>query len=136
MAQFSLKERVRLINALHPTAKMTLYGLNKLYRANGVRYKAVAYKRCWRRSDDYVNIAKDEAALTHMRQRISQLQSEGSEIIFVDECLFTQQTFKTRTWMVKYANVELRRRSTGEKGCCACLGAISSERGLVDFVLR
>ena len=136
MAQFSLAERVRLVNMLHPTARMTVYGLRKLYRSHGVTYKAVAFKRCWRRPDDLVNIAKDEVVLANMRLRVSQLQHEKREIIFVDECLFTQQTFKKQAWMTRYANVELRRRSTGDSGPCACLGAISAERGLVTFLLR
>jgi hypothetical protein len=95
MARFSLIERVRLINTLHPDTSMTVYKLTKLYKKHEIRYKLVKHKRCWRRDDDTKGREKDELMLDHLRDRVSSLIKADQEIVWVDEVMFTQNTYKS-----------------------------------------
>ena len=57
-------------------------------------------------------------------------------MIFVDECLFTSNTFKTHAWMLKGDNVTLKNKTVAGSRCVACVGGISAQRGLVTSLLR
>ena len=73
LAPFGLRERVKILAALYPDFNITLYRLQRLYKDNGVKFKIVGHKRCWRREEDEANIAKDDEVHRCLKVRVRHL---------------------------------------------------------------
>ena len=58
----------------------------------------------------------------------------GYELVNVDECCFTYRGYSKQEWAPKGVNLILPQKSTmNYRQCVACVGAISSERGKIQF---
>ena len=136
MAKLSLKERVGVINRMFPNQVMSVTRLRRIYANNGVRYKLVKARRCWRRPDDTKNLAKDEVILKSLKSRIDSITAADREVIFLDEVLLSGKHFKRNAWMGRGSNAVVTRTTTLDEGCVALLAAISRERGIISFTFR
>ena len=88
MAPLSKVERVKYINEKFPDTNITLHYLNKLYKANKVRYKdiRVIKRNIYKYSDeDMINMTNK------LREEVKTYKDAGYEIIKVDESLFYAQ---------------------------------------------
>jgi len=60
---------------------------------------------------------------------------QPDDLILVDECIFSQKTFRPCSWAIKKHNVEQRRRMGAQKAV-AVVAAVSATLGLIRYERR
>ena len=84
---------------------MTVAKIKQLYKAHGVTRKQVILKKCWRRPDNFKLIEQDKAKFASGKKMLEKYRNEGQEIIYVDECLFTNKTHKSTAYSARGQNI-------------------------------
>ena len=70
-----------------------------------------------------------------MKEQLIQAKSEGSRVIYVDECIFSSKTQLKRSWSNKHESISYhdQRRSIETM---ALLAGISEEQGLEHYMIK
>ena len=63
------------------------------------------------------------------------MKSEDLPLLFLDEAVFTFNTFKTKAWSKAYSNIVVRDFAIRVR-TQAFIGAITLEDGLIDYVIH
>lgn len=103
-AHLSLSDRVKHHQDGHLNCKLSKYKLRSLYQRHRVSYKIKKVKRAWRRPDD-IKPGQRSEYVPVFSLRVKALQENLIEIILVDECVFSQKTFKPMTWSKKRVKI-------------------------------
>jgi len=67
--------------------------------------KVVRVHKCFRRENDTKKCDDDNKVFAELKMAITRLKKFDSEIIYVDECVFSSKTYKNVAWMSRYDNV-------------------------------
>jgi len=105
--------------------KLTVYKLRKLYKQHGIRLKRIKMRLKWRRVNDVRGMTKDKAVFDALRAAVEEIDTNGEDLIYADECLFNQKHVVKTAWSSKGVNITPKVMLKYE-GCVAVVGAISS----------
>ena len=61
--------------------------------------------------------------------------SQNKEVIFLDECVFSQKCYMKSAWSAPKTNITQSHKLNNQK-CVAVIGAISAQRGLIHWDYR
>jgi hypothetical protein len=109
--------------------------LREIYRSNGVTFKKVLGKRKFRPFETEATTVRDGRVFSNMAFHIKMAHQSNREIIMIDECVFSQRSYKQYAWAAVGCNVTASANWKSERAI-AVLGAISSRRGLILWVHR
>ena len=92
-----------MLHRLHPEAKITGRRLGQIYKLNWIKRKAINIRKIVSKIEQgRINIYIQEA-----KEAIIAKLLEGTQIYYLDECMFTTQTYDRREFAPKGMNVEL-----------------------------
>ena len=109
--------------------------LRKHYARHHVTFKKLKERRRWRRADDLRLQAKDVRFLDELQDAIKRAPQEDTELIFLDESVFSQKYCQQYAWAAQGANVTPLAMLHNEP-CIAMALAISKDRGVIISELR
>lgn len=107
-AHLSLKQRVVLFHRQFPELTISTSLLQRTYKKHGIKFK---YIQKAKKILDYTN--QDTRALfDKMYKLIKLFQLYEKKIVFLDEAVFSFNTFKTKAWAGKYQSVTVEEDKT------------------------
>jgi hypothetical protein len=107
-AHMSIKARVIDFIARYPGKRLTVNGIRKTYKEAGIKYKQVVTKVVVRRNATDKTKMEDEVKYKNMVSIVTEAISKHTEVIFVDECVFSTRTVKKMAWANKRCNIEAK----------------------------
>lgn len=78
--------------------KMKTHDLKRIYVRGGVRYKRIVTKTRRRRVDNDETRARDARMFEELHHQITRSKDDGTEVIMVDESVFSQRSCNTSAW--------------------------------------
>ena len=100
-AHLSIKQRAKLFHRTFPEAKISPTSLWRFYKRNGIRFK---YIQKVKKVIDFQN-PEYNAMFKRMTELLSQAKEQKLPIVFLDEAVFTFNTFKTKAWSSSYKSI-------------------------------
>ena len=106
-AHLSLKQRAVMFHRQFPELKISASLLQRTYRAGGVRYK---YIRKVKKQIDYTS-EHYLGLFQKMLQLLRQAKLDGFKVVFLDEAVFTFNTFNTKAWAGAYDSIKVNEQN-------------------------
>ena len=124
-AACTLTERAVLFHRRFPELKITPLSIQRLYRMNGIRRKALRYVKTLK----YQDPDRRQLDIHRMKTEIWQARAQGRRIIYADEAMFTRATLPSLGLAAKHHNVALEDKLTSNPALAVVAG-VSAEVGL------
>ena len=113
-----------------PEIKVSASLIQRTYKQHGVRFK---YIQRGKKIIDYTNQYYFNL-FAEMHQAIRAAKLRDKKLVWVDEAVFTFNTFSTRAWSSKYHSIEIKDADAKIK-TMALVAAISEDGGLEWYYL-
>ena len=130
-AHLSLIQRARMFHRVFPELKVSATHLARTYSQQGIRFKFIqrGKKTIDYSNQYYLNLFRD------MHTAVRRARLRDLKLVWVDEAVFTFNTFSTKAWAGRYSSIqvkdtELRLRTV------ALVAAISEDGGLEAYALH
>ncbi|TNV74642.1 hypothetical protein FGO68_gene16122 [Halteria grandinella] len=130
-AHLSLKQRAKLAHRQFPEVKFSSSSLQRLYKKHGIRFKFI--QKIKKEIDFHDEVYRE--LFTKMVQQLQEVKDADLPLIFLDEAIFSFNTFKTKAWSKAYKNIVIKDHAIKVK-TQALIAAISLEDGFVDYLLH
>jgi hypothetical protein len=127
----TLLQRSKMFHRQFPEAKVSPSTLARVYKAHKISYKKV--KRVKMNID-----SSAEPHRTNMKTILDQLyrcETEGIRVVYVDEAVFTFNTFQARAWAPKKANIEVLEKLFSFKAQSLIAG-VSVDKGFDHYAIH
>lgn len=124
-AHLSLVQRCRMLHRAFPEIKISPSTLSRVYAAHKIRFKQI---RRVKPPLDLLSGKPREQALQMLRD-LRYAQSRNLKIVFVDEAVFTFNTFQGKAWAPVGENIEVSEKSLSMPTWAIVTG-VSTERGI------
>ena len=99
----SIVQRCKLFHRAYPEVKISASSLQRLYRKYNIRFKLIQrIKKFIDFSDPYY-----KGLFQTMVAQLDRAKSDGLPIIFLDEAVFTFNTFRTKAWSTAYSSIKV-----------------------------
>ena len=130
-AHLSLKQRAVMFHRQFPEIRISASLLHRTYRANGVRFKYIqkVKKEIDYTTEYYLGLFKK----MHLLIKLAKLYE--FKIVFIDEAVFTFNTFNTKAWAGPYKSIKVNEQNLRVR-TQAIIAAISEEVGLEHVMIR
>ena len=114
-----------------PEIKISPSSLQRFYKKNKITFKFI------QKIKKHINFHNQEyrSMFDRMVAEIEQVKAQGIPLVFLDEAVFTFNTFKTKAWSSAYSNIVVRDYAIRIK-TQALIGAISIEDGMVEYAIH
>ena len=114
-----------------PELKLSATSLSRLYKENGIRFKAI------QKVKKTINFHNQEyrTMFVSMMQAVEKVKQEGIPLVFLDEAVFTFNTFKAKAWSKAYSSITVKDHAIRVK-TQALIAAVSLHQGLVDYAIH
>ena len=130
-AHLSLKQRAVMFHRTFPEIKISATLLWRTYKQRGVKFKFIhrGKKVIDYGNPYYYNLFRD------MYDAVKVTRHRDVKLVWVDEAMFTFNTFSTRAWSAKHQSIEVNDADIRIKAM-AFLGAISDNGGLEAYTIH
>jgi hypothetical protein len=130
-AHLSLKQRTKMFHRRFPELTVSASLLHRTYKKHGVRFK---YIQKVKKIIDYSNEHYAEM-FRRMQQQLREFKEKHMKLVFLDEAVFTFNTFGTKAWAGKYNSIKVNEQNLRVK-TQALIAAISEDVGLETYMLH
>ena len=114
-----------------PELTISASHLQRLYKKYGVKFK---YIQKGKKILDYTN-TETKAMFDKMYNLVKLTELYDMKIVFVDEAVFSFNTFSTKAWAAPYKSVTVEERKIRVK-TQSLIAGISSDRGLESYLIH
>ena len=123
-------QRAVMLHRLHPQTRITGRYLGLIYKNNWIKRKAINLRKInTKQKQGEINRCIEEA-----KEALEVEIQLGTQIYYLDECMFTTQTYYRREFAPKRMNVELPTSQFNIQST-ALVAAIGMNMGVVHFQL-
>ena len=102
-AHLSLIQRARMFHRTFPEVKVSASQLRRIYMKHCIKYK---YIKRGKKVIDYANQYYFNL-FNDMHNSVRSAKLRDKKLVWVDEAVFTFNTFSTRAWSAKYTRIEV-----------------------------
>jgi hypothetical protein len=130
-AHLSLIQRARMFHRTFPEIKVSASLIQRTYKRQGIRFKFIqrGKKTIDYANQYYLNLFRD------MYEAVKRARLRDKKLVWVDEAVFTFNTFSTKAWAGKYTSIEIKDADM-RVPTVALVAAISEDRGLEAYALH
>ena len=130
-AHLSLQQRARMFHRTFPELKISATLLARTYKQHGVKFKFI------RRGKKVIDYADPHylCLFTDMYRAVRSTRHQDVKLVWVDEAVFTFNTFSTRAWSARRGRIQVQDADARVK-TMAFIAAISEDCGLEAWAMH
>ncbi len=127
-AHLSLKQRAKMFHRQFPESKLSTTSLRRLYKKHGIRFKYI--QKIKKEVDLHNQVYR--VLFEKMTELLQQAETDKMPVVFLDEAVFTFNTFSKKAWSGPNESITVRDHALKVK-TQAFIAAITLEQGLISY---
>lgn len=130
-AHLSLKQRAKFFHRQYPELKVSSSSIQRLYKKHNIRFKLI------QRVKKVIDYSNPEYRSWFMRilDQLKRCKEEGMRVVFLDEAVFTFNTFRLKAWSSAYSCIKVNDFAVRVK-TQALLAAVTLEEGMFEYAIH